>query len=141
MDNIQPVPPVGIPIAVRNEGSLKLFSCPSCVDSPPMYWETLKGDYDWCVSLCCSQCNVQWCACTKCTNCWFKHITNQERHTKHHTKYHNGKKHKTPDIKITACSYQGILVYTKKGCLLTESMLLLQSHGRNLKKILHLDIQ
>ena len=63
-----------------------------------MYWEMLKGDYDWCVSLCCSQCNVQWCACTKCTNCRFKHITNQESHTKHHTKYHNGKKRKTPDI-------------------------------------------
>ena len=41
---------------------------------------------------------MQWCACTKCTNCQFKHITDQERHTKHHTKYHNGKKCKTPDI-------------------------------------------
>ena len=41
---------------------------------------------------------------------------------------------------ITACSYQGISVYTKKGCLLTESTLLLRSHGRNLKKILHSDI-
>ena len=93
MDKLEAVQSTHIPSHIAGNCTPKLLQCPNCVECHPVMCEKLRGAYDWCLSLSCSQCNTFWYACNQCAdNPWMRHLMTTARRTQHHKNYHEKKR-------------------------------------------------